>query len=214
MHDYDAYLFDWDGTLARTLELWLQEIYAQCQAYGLTAGPADVAREFGDLKWPLRFGLPEHLLHTFQSGVNDHVQTRLPNVALYDNAYDMLMQLRQNGKKLALITPSLRSSLESLMDRHGVTELFDVIITSEDVQHHKPDPEGIKLALTQLDVPASRAVMLGDSDKDLLAAKNAGVHSALFYPPNHEPLLDLSELQTHGPRYTIRAWQELLNQLQ
>jgi len=212
--NYDALLFDWDGTLARSLELWLDEIYKQHIAYGLKVSRAENARGFGDLSTPLRRGLPPEKYDQFQTEINERVQQRLPDVPLYDDAGAMLRALKKAGKKLALITTSTHKSMHLVMGRHDVEHLFDVIITAEDVQSHKPDPEGINVAIERLGVEKKRAIMLGDNNKDLLAAKNAGIDSVLFYPPAHEIIYTLQELEAHGPRYTIRAWQELLDQLQ
>lgn len=62
MKDYDTFLFDWDGTLARTVELWVDQIYKRYGEYGIPISKADNAREFGNLKSPLKYGLPPHKL--------------------------------------------------------------------------------------------------------------------------------------------------------
>jgi len=214
MNHYDAYLFDWDGTLARTVEIWLSEIAKQYVAYGLSVDEIENAREFGNLKAPLTHGLPAHQLSEFQEGINDAVRRRLPDVPLYDDAEVMLRALKANGKKLALVTTSLRPNLELVMGKHGIETLFDVVVTSEDVRKHKPDPESILTAIARLGVTPDRALMLGDSSHDLQAARNAGVASVLFYPEAHTLIHDFDFLQSHGPTHTIRAWRELLDQLQ
>jgi pyrophosphatase PpaX len=214
MKNYDAYLFDWDGTLARTLELWLEQIHRQFGAYGLKITLAENAREFGNLKSPLKFGLPPHQLTEFQEGINANMQTLLPHVPLYDDAAEMLAALKAQNKRLALVSTTRREFLDAVIGRHGVEDHFDLILTSEDVKTHKPDPEGINLAVERLSADKSRTIMLGDSDKDLLAARNAGIDSALFYPDAHNLIYGLEELLAHDPRHTIRTWQELIDQLQ
>jgi pyrophosphatase PpaX len=214
MKEYDTFLFDWDGTLARTLELWIEQIGVQFDAYGLKATKAQLVRDFGDLKSPLKYGLPEHLLTGMQEAVNEAVRRRLPDVPLFDDADVMLRLLKAKGKRVALITTSLRPLLHIVLRNHGLEGLFDLIVTSEDVKTHKPDPEGINFAISHLGADKARTIMLGDSGFDLLAAKNAGIDSALFYPEPHEVLHDLTALQAHGPKYTVRAWKELIDQLQ
>lgn len=214
MNDYDAYLFDWDGTLARTLEIWIDQIYIRYGEYGLPITREQVAKDFGDLSAAVTYGLPPHQLTEFQEGVNQAVKRQLPDVPLYDDAATMLAALKARGKKLALVTTSLRSNLELVMGKHGVETMFDAIVTSEDVTKYKPDPESIELALGKLGVAKDRALMLGDTAHDLLAARNAGIASALFYPEAHSLIHDFGFLQSHDPTHTIRTWRELIDRLQ
>jgi pyrophosphatase PpaX len=214
MKNYDAYLFDWDGTLARTLEIWIDQLHARYTEYGLLVTKEQAAKGFGNLKSPLQYGLPIQQLSEFQEGVNAAVKQRLPDVPLYDDAYETLVALKKQGKKLALVTTSLRHNLDVVMGKHGVEVLFDIIVTSEDVKKHKPDPESINLVLERFGVGRDRAIMLGDSSHDLLAAQNAGIDSALFYPEAHSLIHDLNYLQSQGPTHTLCTWRELLDQLQ
>jgi pyrophosphatase PpaX len=214
MKQYKTFLFDWDGTLVRTLELWIDQIGCQYEAYGLSATKAEIVRDFGDLKAPLKYGLPKHQLSEMQEAVNKEMRRLLPEVAMFDGAEMMLRHLKSQGKQVGLITTSLRHNLDLLMGRHGIEDVFDVIVTSEDVKTHKPDPEGIQFAMDRLHAEPSTTVMLGDSGFDLLAARNAGIDSVLFYPESHELMHSLPELQTHGPKYTMRAWKEMVDQLQ
>jgi pyrophosphatase PpaX len=214
MKQYDTFLFDWDGTLARTVELWLEQIYKRYGEYGIEMDPRDNAREFGNLKSPLKYGVAPDQLSEFQEGINQRMLALLPQVPLYDGAADLLAALKQQGKQLALITTSLRMNLDLVMRAHGVEELFDLIVTSEDVAHHKPDPEGINFAIAHLKADPAKTIMLGDSAHDMHAAKNAGIDGALFYPLAHEIVYDLDHLQAHSPKYVIRTWQDALRQLQ
>jgi pyrophosphatase PpaX len=214
MKQYDTFLFDWDGTLARTLELWIEQLGRQYRNYGLQVSQKDIVRGFGDLKAPVKHGLPAHLLSEMQEAVNDGVRGKLQDVALFDDAERMLRHLKEQGKQVALITTSLRHNMDMVMGRHGIEEVFDIIVTSEDVRSHKPDPEGINFAVEHLGADKTRTIMLGDSGFDLLAAKNAGIDSVLFYPEPHWSMHDIADLQLHGPKYTLCTWQEMIDQLQ
>lgn len=58
-----------------------------------------------------------------------------------------------------------------------MNDLFDVIITGDDVVNPKPHLEGLMKALAQLNINNTDAVFLGDSDADILAGKQANVHT-------------------------------------
>lgn len=133
---------------------------------------------------------------------------------MFPQAQQVLETLKQKGKKLALINASYRETIDIAINRHDLLDLFDITICGDEVRAQKPDPDGIRIALEKLGVSAKKALMSGDSPKDLLAAKNAGTDSLLFYPPEHEMQHSKKELDACDPTYTIRSWQELLDRLQ
>lgn len=214
MRLYDAYLFDWDGTLARTAEIWLEEIKRALAGEGVAVSDVENARHLGNFGWFQELGLPEPVVEALEERIVAAAYRRFSAVSLYDTAADLLSALHSSGKKIGLVTTTRPNTLDVVMDRHNIRALFDVIVTGQDVRHTKPDPEGILLALDRLHVQPARAIMLGDTHNDILAARNAGIDSALFYPASHQLLYDLAELQRHGPTHMVRHWQELVDQVQ
>lgn len=65
--------------------------------------------------------------------------------------------------------------MEQTLRLADIFDLLDVIINADDVKNHKPHPEPIKKALRKLGALSESAVMVGDTDVDVLAGKNAGV---------------------------------------
>ena len=55
---------------------------------------------------------------------------------------------------------------------------FDVIVTCDDTDRHKPDPAPVLHALALLDAPAAGAVYVGDAPYDVRAGRAAGVATA------------------------------------
>ena len=216
MKDYDAYLFDWDGTLARTTEIWLTELEFCAEQVGVPITREENARSFGDYDVWRRKGLVGKRYDDFQQMVLGRVTPQLSTVTLFDDALAVLQTLKARGKKLALVTSSRRSSLDAMFAHHQeVASIFDVIVSIEDVHTHKPDPEGINIAIERLGVDKAKTLMLGDTDKDLGAAHNAGIDAVLFYPKEHEMVYDLAELQKlHKPVHVVYAWSTFLEGLQ
>jgi phosphoglycolate phosphatase-like HAD superfamily hydrolase len=58
----------------------------------------------------------------------------------------------------------------------GLAALFPVVVSADDVQKRKPDPEPLVLGLHQLGVPAAEAAYVGDSPEDVEMARAAGVY--------------------------------------
>jgi len=78
------------------------------------------------------------------------------------------------GARLAVVSGAARSEVEAVM-RAGEIDVFEVVVTAEDVARGKPDPEGYLRALELLDVPAVEAAALEDTPPGVAAAKAAGV---------------------------------------
>lgn len=209
MKDYHYILLDWDGNLAKTLEVWLHATRLPLQRRGLPCTDEDVVS---------CFGIPRERFE--ELGVTDIEQALdemdeaaarlLPEVELYPDALFVLEQLKDAGKQTALITTSLRRNVIHLLDKYDIHHFFDVVIAYEDTEKHKPYAEPLEKALERLDGTKEMAVMIGDSDKDLGAAKNAGVDSILFYPKEHSKFYKLDDLKQFEPTYVIDDFREVL----
>ena len=116
---------------------------------------------------------------------------QLPEVALYPDAMAVLQKLHERGKQLALITSSPHENVEHILEKFDIRQFFEVIVAGDDVTNFKPHSEPLEKALALLGGSKSQAVMIGDSDKDLGAARNFGIDSILFYPPEHKKFYNL-----------------------
>jgi pyrophosphatase PpaX len=214
LQDYDAYLFDWDGTLARTLDGWLQGIRDLLDLYGIKASDKDIVfKMLGRIDKGVReLGISDEDFPRFMRDIKARAPQIVAGATLYDDVPALLKTLKANGKKLALVTASLREIVDIVITQHGLLDYFDVVVSGDDITEHKPDPEGIHKALQTLGVDASRAVMLGDSDKDLRAATNAGTDSVLFFPAGHEVFHTREQLETYHPTFTLANWHELIRE--
>jgi pyrophosphatase PpaX len=210
MKDYQQILLDWDGNLAMTLDAWMHATHAPLKKRGIVLPDNEVAHKiFGRVSE----GFAEYGITDIDAAVQEMVDSAhelLPQVELYPDALYTLEELKKSGKQTALITTSLHQSVAHVLDKYEIRGLFDVIIANEDTKNHKPHPEPLELAIEQLGGSKETAIMIGDSDKDIGAATNAGIDSILFYPPEHSRFYDLEQLQLHGPTYTVNDFRKIL----
>ena len=82
--------------------------------------------------------------------------------------------------RLAIVTDRPRSETGYTLQRLGINGLFDAIVTADDVRTGKPDPQGIKLAISNLGTIDN--IYIGDSIDDLQAAKSAGIEFIAVSP--------------------------------
>ena len=78
-------------------------------------------------------------------------------------------------KRLALATFKIRSATLKILTSLGVHDYFDVVVTADDVQRPKPDPECIHHILQALKCDPDTALLVGDTRTDVETGKNAAI---------------------------------------
>jgi len=92
----------------------------------------------------------------------------------YAGITDALAALHDKGAALAVFTGATVRACRILLGRAGLLPFFDVLVGGDEVEHHKPAPDGIHLACERLAVEPSRAAYVGDAPTDLEAARRSG----------------------------------------
>jgi HAD superfamily hydrolase (TIGR01509 family) len=109
-------------------------------------------------------------------------QPRIP-----DAHRELVRRLAERGVPMAIATGTLRRMIEPVLEDRGLAELIPVVVTIEDVEHGKPDPEGFVLAARQLGLsdPADlrRVVVFEDSAAGVEAGRRAGARTVAVGQP-------------------------------
>lgn len=101
----------------------------------------------------------------------------LDNAFVYDGLKIALDCLKDKGVKLAVVTNKPHESALKMVEALFSKGYFDLIVGAKEDVAKKPDPFTTNFALAQLGVKAEEAIFFGDSDVDILTAKNAGVEA-------------------------------------
>ena len=99
-------------------------------------------------------------------------------VSVYDGVEETLYLLKNRGLKMAIVSTKKRDTILHGLRLMGVSELFDTVISLDDVENPKPHPEPILKALKELSSSAAESLMIGDNSHDIEGGKNAGVRTA------------------------------------
>lgn len=122
-------------------------------------------------------GTPTEALYDAVAACADGTAVRAD---LMDGAIELLQSLRAAGIRVGIVTNGPTPMQLYKCRRLGLTKVVDTVVTSEDVRRTKPDAVVFHEALRRLDVPASRAVVIGDSwENDVLAGLHAGCAAAV-----------------------------------
>jgi len=209
MKHYQYFLFDWDGCLARTIQVWLEEYKLLFSEYNIFPKDKEVVKKaFGDPNGPAKFGVKNS--DKFLRILTKRGDKKLEKVQLYDFVPEMLVALKNQNKDMAVITSSAKSSIAPAIKNYHLKKYFKAILTRENIVKHKPNPEIIEKALKKLNGNKNKTIIVGDSKKDLEAANNAGIDSILFYPEEHSLFHDLKELKKCQPTYIIKSFKEII----
>jgi phosphoglycolate phosphatase len=209
IHAFRCYFFDWDGCVADTLPFWLEGYRLALRRRGLHAPDEVILRElFNDWAGPERFGVPDP--GRFTDEVADEVAARSGQLRMNPHIAEVLRALRAAGRATALLTASRRRLVKPVLEAHGLAGLLDLVLTVEDVRAYKPDPEVVHRALERFGVQPEEAVLVGDSDKDIQAARGAGAAVALYLPEHNRAYYDVEHLLSWKPEFVIDDFRRLL----
>ena len=90
---------------------------------------------------------------------------------------DVLVELKDEGRRLGIVTAKRRATVELAFANVPVGHLFETVVGGDETERHKPDPEPLLLAAQRLNVDPDACAYVGDSPFDIRAAKAAGMHA-------------------------------------
>lgn len=173
-------LFDFDGTLLNTNELIIQTFSTVLDRHFPDSyGREDILEFIGpSLKQTFESIAPSRTEELIKEYRQLNLALHDEMVSVYDGVEETLYLLKNRGMKMAIVSTKKKSTILHGLRLMGVSELFDTVISLDDVENPKPDPEPILKALKELASSASESLMIGDNYHDIEGGKNAGVRTA------------------------------------
>lgn len=98
--------------------------------------------------------------------------------AVLNNGLVDIIRLMKTEYKTAVVTTASRENCYDILSKFDLIELFDLILTHDDITKAKPDPEGFLKAMRYFDVESTDTIIFEDSDVGLEAAERSG---AFYY---------------------------------
>ena len=202
-------IFDWDGTLARTLDLWLQGFQVSFRSRGHRFDPKFIVKEFFHNHPEVPTRHPDLEFPTVAEETRSYVFNCLPTVELYEGAKETIKSLKNNGKRLTLVTSSPRQLLDRALIAHDLGHLFDSIIAGDDGYGHKPSPLPFEATLERVGATASETLIIGDSHVDIRAGKSSGCQTCWFAHEHNSLFHDFKHIRSLSPDHEISNVQKL-----
>ena len=193
-------LFDFDGTLANTIDLIVATFEHTCvtalgekpdrqriiDTIGLPLG--DALELLSGIHEQQRILELRQIYGAFNAANHDTMIKPIPGVA------ELLVQLKQRDLKLAVVTSKKAYMLERGMQCLGMLPYIDAIVSVLDTERGKPAPDPMLLACQHLGLTPGECLCVGDSPFDMQSGNAAGC-------------------VTVAVEYTQLDWQSLLEQV-
>lgn len=203
-------LFDLDGTIIDTNELIIRSFLHALE--GVTEEPMTrekIVPHMGfalvdQIKFFTGLEQVDELVakyREFNIGKHDELVTEFPHVR------DVLEELKNRGVRMGVVTNKMRVTTMMGLRLCSLEPYMDVVITVDDVTNGKPHPEPVLKAVELLGAAPEATLMVGDSQYDLIAGRDAGTRTAGV----SWSLKGEEYLQTFRPDYMLRDMRDLLD---
>jgi HAD superfamily hydrolase (TIGR01509 family) len=210
----DAVVFDMDGVLIQSEEVWddVREAYVRERGGRYDAEVQRALMGMSSTEWSRYLhetaGVPDE-----PAAINDEVVRRMlgayrKHLPLIDGAGDAVRRLAARYP-LGLASSSNRPLIDAALETAGLTAYFATTVSSEEVAHGKPAPDVYLEAARRLDVEPHSCAAVEDSHGGIRSAKAAGMRVIVLpnrsYPPDAASLAQADVL--------IRSLDELTPEL-
>jgi phosphoglycolate phosphatase len=209
MKRFELLIFDWDGTLMDSAATIVDCIQAASDDLGWPVPSREAASHI------IGLGLKEAIENLFPDvpegehprmveRYRHHYLSQDHEIPLFDGAEALIAELHARGHILAVATGKARRGLARAFSHTGLEPYFHASRTADET-FSKPHPAMIEELLAELNVPAGRALMIGDTSHDLQMARNAGI-AALAAGYGAHPI---AHLETFAPLAVCASFPEL-----
>jgi HAD superfamily hydrolase (TIGR01509 family) len=132
--------------------------------------------------------------NTYRALYRSIYSVKIKEVELTAGALSLLEGIARQGYRIGLVSSAHSEEVSTILGRHGIDQFFDIVVTAESVDHHKPAPDPYLKALAALGLQEKPhlAVVFEDTRAGIIAARAAGLRViAVRHPLNQRQ--DFSE---------------------
>jgi len=182
----EHYLFDFDGVLVDSMEIWAGTHMAALEEAGIPI-PDNFVETITPLgnyhgsQYTISLGLNISLEDYLERVSNALLTAYATRVCIKPHVAQALTRLKEQGIHLHVLTASPHSYVDDCLRRWQVYHLFERVWTIDDFGLTKSDPEIYRQAAARLGVDVSRCTMLDDNITVISTAKEAGLHTIAVY---------------------------------
>lgn len=178
----DTVLFDLDGTLVDSLMDLADSVNYSMEMLGYNKRTLEEVRSFvgNGADMLIKRALPrdsqdfEKAIAIFKEYYNKNLCNKTKP---YEGIVELLNSLKAENYKIAIVTNKPQKSAELIKDKLFKDNVDVVVGADTSLRRKKPYPDGVDFCLKLLESTRERAIFIGDSDVDILTAKNSSLYS-------------------------------------
>jgi len=181
LNDFEAVIFDLDGSLVDSMWMWKAIDIEYLKGFGIEA-PKDLQKEIGGrsfvetaIYFKERFSIPDTVEKIGDDWNRMAFDKYTHEVPLKDGAYDFLSLCQEKGIKLGIASSNSTELIEQVLSSHDIRDKFLSIKSGTEVLKGKPAPDIYLTVASELNVDPSKCLVFEDLVDGIKAARNAGM---------------------------------------
>ncbi|MFL5771558.1 MAG: HAD family hydrolase [Flavisolibacter sp.] len=192
MKNYQGYLFDLNGTMIDDMHYHVKAWHDILNELGANISMEQMKREcYGKNHELLERTFPGRFTYSEKDRMSLDKEKRYqedfrPNLKLVDGLHDFLVNAHNSGKKTAIGSAAIMFNIDFVLDSLHIRKYIDVIVSADEVEKSKPDPETFLTCAKALSLLPADCIVYEDSPKGVESAKLAGM-DAIVITTMHQP---------------------------
>jgi phosphoglycolate phosphatase len=188
--NFKAIFFDFDGTIADTVNGILATMTATFKELNLPVPPQDAMKStigmlLGDALQQLGNLDDSQRVIAVKTYQRLFREVELPNTRIFPGVSQTLQTLKLRGVKMAIVTSRGIESLRLILTQNNILEYFDELVTRDNGFKPKPAPDMVNYLLQKMNLAPSDVLVVGDTTFDIDMGTAAGCKTCAVTYGNH-----------------------------
>ena len=210
--NFKAIFFDFDGTIADTVNGILATMTATFKELNLPVPPQDAMKStigmlLGDALQQLGNLDDSQRVLAVKTYQRLFREVELPNTRIFPGVSQTLQTLKSRGVKMAIVTSRGIESLRLILTQNNILEYFDELVTRDNGFKPKPAPDMVNYLLQKMSLAPSDVLVVGDTTFDIDMGTAAGCKTCAVTYGNHSA----DRLATSKCDWMVGRFEEIAN---
>ena len=198
-------IFDFDGTLADTIDILLSITNRLSAAFGFKSATKEELAQLSNLNsWQILqySGISIFKFPLLIRRLKAELHSEVPNIQLFPGIKEVLLELKKRGFQLGIITSNSRENVLGALEKNGLQDTFTFIYSGSTFGKHKVISKWLRIE----NIHTEKVVYVGDEIRDIDAAKKTGIKVIAVGWGFNSP----QALAAQNPNFLIERPQELI----